>query len=108
VFPANSHLIRPAIAADAIPLRRLAADSHVRPLAGRVLLAEARGVVVAALSRDEGRTIADRALAPEYLPAMLRVRAAGLEAFEREPNLAERMREAVLGPREPAELPRAA
>jgi hypothetical protein len=44
VFPANSPVIRPATAHDAIALRRLAAVSDARPLAGGVLVAEARGV----------------------------------------------------------------
>lgn len=97
MFPANSHIIRPATADDAIALRRLAAVSGVGPLAGRILVAEQRGVVVAALSLDENRTIADADLA--YVATLLRLRADGIEAYEREPRLSERIREAVLGPR---------
>jgi hypothetical protein len=108
MFPANSHVIRPATADDAMALRHLAAVAHAQPLTGRILVAEVRGVVVAALSRDEHRTIADHALAPVQLPTMLQLRSYALAAVEREPDLAERMREAVLGPRAPRELPLAA
>jgi len=108
VFPANSHLVRPATAHDAKALRKLAAVSGARPLAGRVLVAEVRGVIAAAISRDEPRTIADPALAPAYLTTILRLRADALAAVARQPSLAERMREAVLGSREPEQLPLAA
>src|SRR3954453_1590676 len=90
VFPANSHVIRPATADDAIALRQLAAVSDARPLAGRILVAEVDGVVAAALSRDSNRPVANHALAPTYLTTMLRLRANGLAAVEREPSLAER------------------
>jgi hypothetical protein len=108
VFPANFPVIRPATTLDAIALRRLAAVSDARPLAGRVLVAEARGVVVAALSRDDRRTIADPALAPVYATTILQLRADALAAVAREPRLAERIREAVLGPRAPQQLAHAA
>jgi antirestriction protein ArdC len=109
VFPANSHVLRPATAHDAHALRKLAATRGARPLAGRILVAEVRGVVAAAISRTEGRTIADPALAPAYLTTLLRLRAGALAAVERQPSLAQRMREAVLGPSsEPEQLPLAA
>jgi antirestriction protein ArdC len=108
VLPANVHVIRPATAHDAAALRKLAAVSGARPLAGRVLVAEVGGVVAAAISRDERRTIADLALAPAYLTAMLRVRVGALAAVAREPSLAERVREAVVGRRERERLALAA
>jgi hypothetical protein len=108
VLPANAHLVRPATALDAEPLRQLAALSGARPLAGRVLVAEVRGVIAAAISRDGRRTIADPALAPPYLTTILRMRADALAAFARQPSLAERMREAVSGPRSHEELALAA
>jgi hypothetical protein len=101
MFPANSHTIRPATADDAIALRRLAAASGVAPLAGRILVAEHDGVVIGALSLSENRTIAASELAPSYVATLLRLRADGIEAYEREPLLSERIRAAVLGPREP-------
>jgi hypothetical protein len=100
MFPANSHTIRLAIADDAIALRRLAALSGVTPLAGRILVAEHDHLVVAALSLEQNRTVADPGLAPSYLATLLRLRAEGIEAYEREPRLSERIREAVLGPRQ--------
>jgi hypothetical protein len=99
MFPANSHLIRPATADDALALRRLAAVSHAAPLAGRILVAEQAGAIVAALSLAEDRTVADPVLAPPYVATLLRLRAEGIEAYELEPRLAERIRAAVLGPR---------
>jgi hypothetical protein len=99
MFPANSHTIRPATAHDAIALRRLAAASGVSPLAGRILVAEHDHVVIAALSLSENRTIASD-LAPSYVTSLLRLRADGIEAYDREPRLSERIREAVLGPRQ--------
>ena len=108
MFPANSHVIRPATAEDAMALRQLAVLAGASALAGRILVAEVDGVVAAALSRDEKRTIADHALDPAHLTAMLRLRAHALAAVERQPSLAERIREAVLGPRQPDELPLAA
>ena|SRR5437868_3459432 len=107
MFPANSHLIRPATADDAIALRRLAAASGAGPLSGRMLVAEHHGLVVAALSLAENRTIADPDLAPAYVGTLLRLHADGIEAYEYEPRLAERIRAAVLGPRA-GELARAA
>ncbi|HEY6691220.1 MAG TPA: hypothetical protein VI006_00125 [Solirubrobacteraceae bacterium] len=108
VFPGNAHPVRPATAHDAKALRKLAAVSGARPLAGRVLVAEVGGVIAAAISRDEPRTIADPALAPAYLTTILRLRADALAAVARQPSLAERMREAVSGARQPAALPLAA
>ena len=99
MFPANSHTIRPATAHDAIALRRLAVVSGVGPLTGRILVAEQDHVVIAALSLDESRTIAVSDLAPSYVVTLLRLRADGIEAYEREPRLSERIRAAVLGPR---------
>jgi len=103
MFPANSHTIRPATAHDVKRLREIATAAGTRPLTGRILVAEVRGLVAAAISRDDRRTVADAALAPRYLTTLLRLRADGLAAFARQPSLAERMREAVLGPREPAQ-----
>jgi hypothetical protein len=100
MFPANSHTIRPATAYDAIALRRLAAAAGVGPLVGRILVAEHEHVVIAALSLSENRTIAASDLGASYVATILRLRADGIEAYEREPRLSERIREAVLGPRQ--------
>jgi len=108
MFPANSPVIRRATAADAHALRRLAAAAGRSPLTGRVLIAEVRGTIAAAISREEDRAIVDQTRAPAHVAAMLRLRAHGLDAVEREPDLSERLRDAVLGPRPAPELPLAA
>jgi hypothetical protein len=100
--------VRSATADDAMALRRLAAASGARPLEGRVLVAEVGGVLAAAISRDERRTIADPTLAPAHLTTVLRLHADALAAVARQPSLAERMREAVAAPSESALLPLAA
>jgi len=60
-------------------------------------VAEVRGAIAAAIAHDDQRTLEDRSLAPAFLTSLLRLRAEGLDAFEREPDLAVRLREAVLG-----------
>ena len=51
--------IRQATSADAFALRRLAALDDARALRGEVLLAEQAGDIRAAMSIDDGRTIAN-------------------------------------------------
>jgi hypothetical protein len=99
MYPASHHLIRPATHADALMLRRLAYLDRQPPLTGRIHVVELHGTVVAAISCEERRTIADRALTPAYLTVVLRLRIGALEAIARQPALSERMREAVLGAR---------
>jgi hypothetical protein len=72
-------VIRPAVAADADVLRRLAALDSARPLNGSALLAEQRGSVVSAVSLSDGRAIADPFVATADTVALLRVRAAQLQ-----------------------------
>ena len=62
-------------------------------------MAEHDHVIVAALSLSESRTIVAPDLAPSSVATLLRLRADGIEAYERERCLSERLREAVLGPR---------
>jgi hypothetical protein len=107
MYPANAHVIRPAEPGDAVALRRMAFLAGRPPLAGRIHVAEVRGRVAAAISRDEGRTLADTSLAPGYLPALLRVRMGALDAAEREPDLGARLRDALRG-RPAADLRQAA
>jgi hypothetical protein len=108
VVSVNAHPVRPATSDDALALRRLAAAAGARPLSGRVLVAEVGGVIAAAISRDERRTIADPALAPAHLTAILRLRADALAAVALQPSLAARMREAVAGASGTERLPLAA
>ena len=73
-------VIRPAVAADADVLRRLAALDSARPLAGGALLAEQQGSVVSAVSLSDGRAIADPFVATADTVALLRLRAAQLHS----------------------------
>ena len=107
MYPANAHVIRPAEPADAVALRRMAFLARRAPLGGRIHVAEVRGAVAAAISRDEGRTLADASLAPAYLTALLRLRMGALDAAEREPDRGLRLRYGLRG-RPPADLPHAA
>ncbi|MDQ3936552.1 MAG: hypothetical protein M3340_18175 [Actinomycetota bacterium] len=66
--------IRRALPEDAAALLRLAALDSERPLAGSVLLAEADGEPLAALSLSDGRVVADPFRSTEPLVALLRVR----------------------------------
>ena len=69
--------IRFALPADAAALRELALlDSAPRPLGGDVLLAECDGALVAALSVEDGRAVADPFRPTADVVALLRVRAA--------------------------------
>jgi hypothetical protein len=78
-------VIRPAVAADADVLRRLAALDSARPLGGGALLAEQQGSVVSAVSLSDGRTIADPFVATADTVELLRVRAAQLRHLDERP-----------------------
>jgi hypothetical protein len=65
--------IRQATSADAFALRRLAALDDAPALRGEVLLAEHAGEVRAALSLENGRSIANPFAATAELVEMLRV-----------------------------------
>jgi hypothetical protein len=86
--------IRLATAADADALARLAELDSQRPLAGSVILAEERGLPVAARSLDDGRVVADPFRRTNPAEAALRVRAGALGAAVRTPSLSDRLREA--------------
>src|SRR3954471_19113301 len=59
MFTSSAFTIRPAVAADEDPLRRLAALDSRPPLKGPAIVAEMEGGIVAAISVDSGRSIAD-------------------------------------------------
>jgi hypothetical protein len=99
MFAANTYVIRPAGAADAPALRRLAYLDEARPLSGRILIGEIDRVPAAAISLDEQRTIADPFQRSGTVRAQLRLRAAALAAYERTPSLADRIRAAMRGER---------
>jgi hypothetical protein len=94
MHPADNHVIRLAGDADESALERLAQLDSAAPLEHPILVGEIRGRVVAAIDLDERRTIAD----PFQRTAQLRgqlARAAGFDATERTPNVAERIRAAL-------------
>src|SRR3954452_1173039 len=68
----RSFTVRPATAADEDPLRRLAALDSRPAIKGPVLVAEMQGAIVAAISVDSGRTIADPFIYTSELSAALR------------------------------------
>jgi hypothetical protein len=73
-------VIRLAVAADEMKLRRLAHLDSARPLSGQTLIAEQSGSVIAALSLDDGTAVADPFVASADAVVMLRVRASQLGA----------------------------
>jgi hypothetical protein len=91
MLPANAYTIRPATEADGETLRRLAILDMQPPLAGAILVAEEDGVLVAALSLDERRAIADPFEPSATALALLRARAGALRAQGFMPSLRERL-----------------
>jgi hypothetical protein len=88
---APSVLLRAARGSDGPALERLAAlDSSVVP-AGDLLVAEAEGELVAALSRRDGERIADPFRRTAGVVALLELRAAGARAGRSRAGLAERL-----------------
>jgi hypothetical protein len=67
--------IRPARAADAAPLLRLAALDSAARLRGEIVVAEVGGEILAALALDDGRAIADPFRLTADLVELLRTRA---------------------------------
>jgi hypothetical protein len=76
----TSLTIRPARAVDGWAVERLAALDSAKPLAGDVLLAEADGRPVAAVSVSTGHSVADPFTPSAGAVAVLRMRAAQLRA----------------------------
>jgi hypothetical protein len=69
-------VIRPAYSDDAPTLARLAALDSQRPLAGSMVVAERDGRILAAITLDGSRTIADPFAPTADLVALLRLHAA--------------------------------
>ena len=101
MLTANTFLIRDARLADVPELVRLGWATEEEWPAGRILVGEISGVVAAALAIEENRTVYAAVPGAPYLLAHLRARAAAIDAYERTPSLAERVRER-LQPRVPA------
>jgi len=95
MFAANAFVIRPARPDDEPALRRLAYLDSAVPLEGRILVGEIDEVPAAAISLDEERLVSDPFQRADVLRTHLRMRAAGIEAYERMPSLADRIRAAM-------------
>ena len=87
----SSPIVRPATDRDAVALARLAELDSAQPLVGDVLLAEERGVTVAATSLADGRVIADPFRLTGPARAALRARAHALGAVAPAASLRERL-----------------
>ena len=88
----SSPIVRPATDRDAVTLARLAALDSAQPLIGDVLLAEEKGVTVAATSLADGRMIADPFRLTGPARAALRARARALGAVAPSDSVRARVR----------------
>jgi hypothetical protein len=91
MFGANTYVIRTARPGDAETLERLAALDSEAPIPAPALIGELDGEPAAALSLVDGRMVADPFRRTSNLAAHMRLRAAGIRAWERTPSLRERM-----------------
>jgi hypothetical protein len=98
MLPANLYVIRCATEADSEALDRIAALDSQRPLTGDILVAQREGVLVAALSLDENRVVANPFEPTAVAVGVLHTRAGALRAVEQEPSLPRRLLAAVRVP----------
>jgi hypothetical protein len=91
MLPSNAYDIHIETDPDAPVLRRLAELDEDRPLATPALIGHVRGVPAAALSLVDERVVADPFVYTDPLRIVLRARATGILAADREPSLARRM-----------------
>ena len=83
--------IRTAAPVDQTALDHIAMLDGQRPLQGATLVGMIDGRPAAAVSLEDGRAIADPFRSTAHLVANLRVRAAGVTAYERTPSVRERL-----------------
>jgi hypothetical protein len=88
----SSPIVRPATDRDAVTVARLAELDSTHPLTGDVLIAEEKGVAVAATSLADGRVIADPFRLTGPARAALRARARALGAVAPTASRRERLR----------------
>jgi hypothetical protein len=100
MLPANAYVIRLAGDHDDDHLDRIAELDSAEPLEHPVLLGEIDGRPEAAIDLDTGRIIANPFVSTEPLLVHLRMRAAALDAYVREPSVGRRIRAAIV-PRRP-------
>jgi hypothetical protein len=96
MFPATVYVIRLAGDADEDALRALAQLDSAAPLEHPILLGELDGRPAAAIDLDTRRAISDPFKPTANLLSHLRVRAAALDAHAHRPDVAERIRHAML------------
>ena len=87
----SSPIVRPGTDRDTVALARLAELDSAPPLIGDVLLAEEKGVIVAATSLADGRVIADPFRLTGPARAAIRARARALGAVAPTASLRERL-----------------
>jgi hypothetical protein len=96
MLPANAYVIRLAADRDEDDLERIAGLDSAKPLEHPILLAEIDGRPEAAIDLDTGRIIANPFVPTETLLVHLRMRAAALEAYVKEPSVGKRIRAAIV------------
>jgi hypothetical protein len=99
MLSASPLTIRPANGDDAAALRRLAVLDDGREPAGRVLVAEEDGQLVAAMSVDDGNVVADPFEPTAAAVALLKARAAALRGLAPRPSWRERISARLRAPR---------
>jgi hypothetical protein len=93
MYSATAYVIRDVRVDDVPELVRLGWSTSEDWPSGQILVGEIHGVVAAALAIEENRAVtADVAGAP-YLLAHVRARADGIQAYQRTPSVADRIRE---------------
>jgi len=93
MFSATTFVIRDARVDDVPELVRLGWATQEDWPSGQILVGEIHGVVAAALAIEEGRAVTASVPRAPYLLAHMRARAAGIQAYKRQPSVAERIRE---------------
>ena len=93
MFSATAFKIRDARVEDVPELVRLGWATEESWPTGQILVGEIHGVVAAALAIEEGRAVTASVPRAPYLLAHMRARAAGIQAYKRQPSVAERIRE---------------
>ena len=91
MIPANSHVIRYNESADAMDLRRLAAQAGQKPLSRPVLIGEVDGRPAAAVSLVDLRVVSDGSAGTERLVPLLVMRARAARAHHAMPDVRERV-----------------
>ena len=108
MYPANTHVLRPATAEDAATLNRLAHVDSQRPLGGEILIGEVDRKVVAAISLTDNRVISDPFQHTAQVTQLLRLRATAINAVLRTPSLRERILSGLRGTSDSLPLAKAA